>query len=316
MRCLEDQILEDAVAGELLLRRLLIVEDDPDDVYLIKELLRNDDRQRYEFVHCDTLKGTFEALSDQDFDLILLDLGLPDSRGLETLQNLVAQDSSTPIVVLTGVNDDMIGKQAITQGAEDYLPKRNISSELLSRSIEYSLERHRLVMELRTKAEQDPLTGLPNRSMIYDKLDFMVSQSERSGRPFALVMLDMDKFKSINDGKGHRYGDQLLKAFADRIKKIMRRSDYVARYGGDEFFMIVANYDDHAQLCHLMERKQQELNAPYEFEFDGEKVSQEVSASIGVMEWRPGFSPEAMLEQADQAMYKSKRKELGAVTFV
>ena len=294
---------------------LLIVEDDPDDIYLIKELLR-DESKRYTFSTCASLAECFEELEQHKYDLVLLDLGLPDSSGLATLDSLVAQQTFVPIVVLTGVSDENLGEQAIQQGAEDYLPKRIISRELLTRAISYAIERHRLVSELRTKAEQDPLTGLPNRSMIYDKLEFMISQSERSGRAFALVMLDMDKFKEVNDTKGHRFGDALLKAFAHRIKDVMRRSDYVARYGGDEFFMIVANYHDTEELKQLMQRKQQALSEPYHFEFDGQDIAQSVSVSVGAMEWEPGLSAEAMLERADQAMYRSKRKQTGSVTFV
>lgn len=304
------------VIGDKELRSVLIIEDDPDDVYLIQELMRSDDCNAHQYVHCQNLRGGLEALEHTHFDIVLLDLGLPDSKGLETLNTFVAAHTRTPVVVLTGVKDDDLGKQAIQQGAEDYLPKHSINSDLLVRSISYAIERHRLVLELRTKAEQDPLTGLPNRSMIYDKLEFMINQSERTGRPFALVMLDMDKFKEVNDTLGHRFGDALLKAFAQRIQSIMRRSDYVARYGGDEFFMIVANYESDEELEELMRRKQADLSEPYTFTYKDQPVTQHVSVSIGAMQWQRGLTAADMLERADQAMYRSKRKQLGALTFV
>ncbi len=304
------------VSGEKATRSVLIIEDDPDDVYLIQELMRGDAYYQYSFIHCDTLHAGLMQLEQQRFDIVLLDLGLPDSEGLDTLDTFVGAHTQTPVIVLTGVKDEQLGEQAIQQGAEDYLPKRIVSGELLMRAIAYAIERHRLVLELRTKAEQDPLTGLPNRSMIYDKLEFMINQSERTGRPFALVMLDMDKFKEVNDTLGHRFGDALLKAFASRIQSIMRRSDYVARYGGDEFFMIVANYDSSEELQELMQRKQQALSEPYRFTYKDQVVAQHASVSIGAMQWERGMRAADMLERADQAMYRSKRKQLGALTFV
>ncbi len=296
--------------------RILIVENDDDDVYLIKNLLGRDPTKQYEFEHCKRLDEGLSKASKLSFDVILLDLGLPDSEGIETLRSFSLAGLECPVIVLTGASDQTLGELSIKEGAEDYLPKKIVTTELLSRAIAYAIERYRLVVELRHRAEEDPLTGLPNRSMIYDKLEFMISQSERSNRQFSVVMLDLDKFKDINDTKGHRYGDQLLKTFSQRLKGIMRRSDYVSRYGGDEFFMIVSNYRDEKELTELMESKQRELSKPYTFSMDGKNHSQVVSVSIGVMTWEKGLSSGDMLERADQAMYRSKRKELGSLTFV
>lgn len=294
---------------------LLIVEDDPDDVYLIKEYLNADQYKKYSYKHVKTLNDAIIETQNNHFDLILLDLGLPDSGGFEGLKTLNNSDCTVPIVVLTGVDDNTLGEEAIQMGAEDYLPKKIANTLLLSRSINYAIERHRLVLELKRKAELDPLTDLPNRAMIYDKLDFMIQQSERSGQDFALVMLDFDKFKQINDTKGHRFGDLLLKTFADRLKNLMRKSDYVSRYGGDEFFMIVSNYSNETELEELLEKKRELMCAPYQFEFEGKPVEQKISISFGVMKWKSGISASNMLEQADQAMYSSKRSERKSITY-
>jgi diguanylate cyclase (GGDEF)-like protein len=294
---------------------LLIIEDDLDDVYLIKEYLKSDEHKNYQYHHAKSLSSALEQLTTTKLDLILLDLGLPDAEGFESLTLLNQADSSIPIVVLTGVNDDEVGREAIQNGAEDYIPKAIANTLLLSRSINYAIERHRLLLELKAKAELDPLTGLPNRTMIYDKLDFMIHQSERSGQDFSLVMLDFDKFKEINDTYGHRYGDRLLQAFADRLKNLMRISDYVSRYGGDEFFMIVSNYQSEDELQELLMRKQEKLCQPYLLVLDDKEVEQSISISFGVMKWVPGMTANEMLEMADQAMYRSKRSEHSAMTF-
>ena len=303
-----------APEGKQLIR-LLIVEDDPDDVYLIKEYLNADTNKQYSYIHVNTLSEAMHEIEKNEIDLVLLDLGLPDVIGLDSISILNQANYSVPIVVLTGVEDNALGEEAIHLGAEDYLPKKIANSMLLSRSISYSIERHRLLLELKLKAELDPLTSLPNRTMIYDKLDFMIQQSERSHQDFSLVMLDFDKFKQINDTKGHRFGDRLLQVFADRLRTLMRKSDYASRYGGDEFFMIVSNYQDDKELEDLMSRKQQALSEPYEFEWEGKLVHQQISISFGIMKWVFGLTASQMLEKADQAMYSSKRNDRSALTF-
>lgn len=295
--------------------RILIVEDDPDDVYLIQEYLNADPRKKYVFKLAATLGSAIEEVEKGDIDLILLDLGLPDAGGLETLTTLNDTNCAIPIVVLTGVEDIELGEEAIQLGAEDYLPKKIANTLLLTRSINYSIERHRLLLELKRKAELDPLTGLPNRTMIYDKIEFMIQQSERSGQDFSLVMLDFDKFKQVNDTLGHRFGDRLLQVFAQRLKSLMRKSDYISRYGGDEFFMIVSNYQNNEELEDLLRRKQDALCKPYKVEFDGEVIEHPMSISFGVMKWSPGLSASQMLERADQAMYSSKRNTASSLTF-
>lgn len=299
--------------------RVLIVEDDPDDVYLIKEYLNADKYKSYSYLHVKTLTEAINITQEHeqglDIDIVLLDLGLPDSGGLGSIEALNASNSHIPIVVLTGVDDNQLGEDAIHMGAEDYLPKKIANTMLLSRSINYAIERHRLLLELKRKAELDQLTGLPNRAMIYDKLDFMIQQSERSLQDFSLVMLDFDKFKQINDTMGHRYGDKLLQAFSERLTSIMRKSDYVSRYGGDEFFMIVSNYENEEELVELLQKKQEALTKPYIIEFEGKEIEQNISMSFGVMKWKKGILASQMLEQADQAMYSSKRSARSAITF-
>ncbi len=295
--------------------RILIVEDDPEDVYLIKEYLNADAYKKYEFKQTGSLDLALKELELSTFELVLLDLGLPDANGLEALNVLINSNCTTPIVVLTGVDDEQLGEHAIHLGAEDYLPKKIANTVLLSRSINYSIERHRLLLELKRKAELDPLTELPNRTMIYDKLDFMIQQSERSGQDFSLVMLDFDKFKQINDTLGHRFGDRLLQAFARRLSSLMRKSDYVSRYGGDEFFMIVSNYQTNEELEELMLRKQEALCKPYYIEMDDKVIEQSISISFGIMKWFPGLTASHMLEQVDQAMYCSKRNTASSLTF-
>ncbi len=295
---------------------VLLIEDDEHDRYLTNAYLKSDRRRSYSITEVTSVNDAKDCLNDHSFDAILLDLVLPDSRGLETIKQITPFIDTTPLIVLTGVDDDALGEEAIKLGAEDYLPKKLANTFSLGRAINYSIERHRLVNELKRKAEEDPLTGLPNRSMIYDKLDFMIAQSERSGQHFSLVMMDFDKFKQVNDTRGHRFGDELIKSFANRLKEIMRKSDYVSRYGGDEFFMIMSNYNSDNELHQLLKSKEAELAKPYEVSIDGDIVPINMGVSIGVINWKHGLSAEQMLELADKAMYTSKEDASHTITYL
>ncbi len=128
--------------GEPAVVHLLLVEDNPVDARLVQEGLREHGSRDFEITHVQTLSESVTALAESPFDLILLDLGLPDVTGLDGLQRLVALDLRIPIVVLTGLSDEGIGEKAISLGADEYLPKQVISGKALARSIRYALSRH------------------------------------------------------------------------------------------------------------------------------------------------------------------------------
>ena len=295
--------------------KVLLIEDDEHDRYLTNAYLKGDSFKKYQLQECKNISEAKDLLADNTYDAVLLDLVLPDSQGLKTIDEILPLIDETPLIVLTGLDDQVMGEEAIKMGAEDYLPKKLANTFSLGRAINHSIERHRLVAELKRKAEVDYLTGLPNRSMIYDKLDFMIAQNQRSKRPFSLVMMDFDNFKEINDTRGHRFGDQLIKAFADRLVTIMRKSDYVSRYGGDEFFMIVSNYQDKNELEELLTKKKEALFQPYIVELDGETAALDMTVSIGVIQWRQDLTANQMLEMADQAMYSSKSNDECDITY-
>lgn len=294
--------------------RLLIVEDDPDDVYLIKQMLHNDNRKQFDINHCNNIALCLQQIEAWTPDLILLDLGLGDTQGLETLEKLKAFNHTTPVIVLTGNNDEQLGEKAIKYGAEDFLPKADVTRILLSRAVRYAIERHRMRYELEQKAYQDMLTGLLNRSALYDKLEFLARQCERNHANFAVALLDLDGFKTINDQLGHHAGDQVLTTIGQRLQKNLRASDLAARYGGDEFVLLFTNYHCQQDLLQVLQRKQQLLNRPITLTLEGETKLAHVGTSIGLVEWKPGLSASALLKCADQAMYASKRKGKNCIT--
>ncbi len=293
--------------------KLLIVENDLDDYYIVKELLNVDRHKKYDITHVTELAEAIALLDKKSFDVVLLDLGLNDSSGLQTLRTLREVIDRTPIVVLTGVDDYSIGEQAIAIGAEDYVAKNGLSSSLLRRVISYAIERHRLLVKVKRQAEEDQLTGLPNRNYLCETLQTLMDQSERNNARLAVAMLDLDGFKQVNDTYGHFAGDSLLIEIANRLRNKTRKSDVVGRWGGDEFVLIITNYTDKTTLSELLQKKKAYLLKPYEIECSGKQVVANIGVSIGVVEWVGGMSLENMIDQADKLMYISKVGGDGAI---
>jgi diguanylate cyclase (GGDEF)-like protein/PAS domain S-box-containing protein len=158
----------------------------------------------------------------------------------------------------------------------------------------------------------DPLTKLPNRTVLNDRLRLAFARARRDpGRPFALLFFDVDRFKNVNDSLGHLTGDRLLRAIADRVQAACRPSDTVARFGGDEFVIIVEDITDVRGATAAAERIQGEFRVP--FDLDGLEVF--ASVSIGIAVWKPTYQrPEDLLRDSDTAMYRAKAN--GRNTFV
>ena len=297
------------------LLQVLIAEDDVDDFYLVKEMLGRDQQFSYRLHHATCLCKTIEILHAVHIDVVLLDLNLEDSRGIETVEKVVSVETEKPIVVLTGLNEDHVGRAAIKAGAEDYIPKTHANTHSVTRAIAYAIERHRLMLELRRRADEDPLTKIPNRGAFFRKLDTLVEQAKRSTLNIAFVMIDLDDFKLINDRYGHRAGDAVLVEVSQRLLQNLRRSDSLARFGGDEFVMLMTNYQDRAQLATVLEKKRQQLSEPFSLAIDNKHLSLRVSASIGAVEWCGEATAEALVAKADAKMYESKEQGKGRVSF-
>jgi PleD family two-component response regulator len=219
--------------------KILLLEDNPVDARLTREMLVEHSTDRFELVHVDRLSEALRRLRREPFHLILLDLSLSDAYGLDTLRQVQAKSPGVPILVLSGLNDEVLALQAVQNGAQDYLVKGQTNGDLLARAIRYAIERKRAEERLTYLAQYDHLTGLANRTLFRDRLVLALARSKRKDQPVGLMFLDLDRFKTINDTLGHDIGDQLLKAVADRLKSCVRQVDAVARMGGDEFSILL-----------------------------------------------------------------------------
>lgn len=283
--------------------RVLLVEDNPGDVRLIREALADAPHARIKLEHADCLKATQEILARQEYDLILLDLSLPDSSGLETVEKAGDASPDTPIVILTGLDDVNTGIQAVRAGAQDYLVKGEVTGHLLARSIRYAIERQRMKAALRILSLIDDLTGLYNRRGFMTLAEHQMKLSRRKQSAFYLIFADLDDMKVINDTYGHKEGDQALIQTAHLLKETFRGSDIIARMGGDEF-AIVAIEPAASSAEQIAQRFQDNIVA-----FNAKKSRPyNLSISVGVVECVPDclYSLKEMLAQADTLMYQNK----------
>ncbi len=283
--------------------RVLLVEDNPGDARLVEILLSEVGTTSFEITHAERLSEALEHLSRSEYDVILLDLSLPDSSGVETVDQMRAAVHHMPVVVLSGQDDEDTALRAIQGGAEDYLLKGHGDGGLIARSIRYSIERKRSEERLAYMAQYDHLTGLTNRALFQDRLEQALARAKRSGALVALMFLDLDRFKAVNDTLGHGTGDLLLKKVAERLEGSVRETDTVARIGGDEFGIILEGLTE-AQDAALVARKIiDKLVQP--FVLDGHEVF--VTTSIGIAVY-PSSNGDSLLTDADSAMYCAKEQ--------
>jgi diguanylate cyclase (GGDEF)-like protein len=299
------------------IRTVLLVEDNCGDARLLREMFK-EANQHPVSLHCvGTLALAETLLASQDFDLIVLDLGLPDAQGLEAVRRINAAAPSVPLVVLTGLDDEHVAAQAMQEGAQDYLIKGEIETRGLLRAMRYAVERkfseetaRRLALEITHSAEHDFLTGLPNRVLLSDRIGVAIAFAERHRRKAALLFLDLDGFKHVNDSLGHPTGDRLLQSIAGRLLNCVRSCDTVSRQGGDEFVVLlseVEHAEDAAVIARRMLKVVKEAHA-----IDGHDLH--VTTSIGLSVYPDdGLNASALLKTADTAMYQAK--DMGRDTY-
>ncbi len=290
---------------------ILLVEDNPGDACLLAEFLKEIDALEFSLCHVQTLAEATEKIRSESFDIILLDLSLPDSQGFETFCKLRDVVSTMPIILLTGYDDESLVAKALNQGAQDYLVKGKFDSQLLWRSLYYAVERHRMLVELKKAraleqhlAYHDALTDLPNRLLFSERLEQSLVFIKRYNGMVAVCFLDLDGFKEINDRYGHAAGDKLLKKAARRIKTNLRESDSVARLGGDEFVILLKGIKDPQDASKVAEKLLRSLSQPYHID----SIAMYVTCSIGIsIAPRDGCDVNVLLRKADVAMYSAKR---------
>ena len=284
---------------------VLIIEDNPGDLLLTKRMLEKTGYTSFHVNCAEDLSTGIKSASDNMIDVILLDLNLPDSAGVETFLKLNHQVPEIPIVVLSGFEDEEESRKAIREGAQDYLIKGQTDGNLLVRSLRYAIERKVSEDTIKKLAYHDSLTGLPNRILFNDRYKMAMEESKRYHKKTALIMLDLDNFKDINDKLGHEAGDELLKEVSGRLGNILRQIDTVCRMGGDEFTLLITELSSKVEAEEVVQRILEALRKP--FILNGFAAT--ISASLGIAVYPDdGENLEILIKHADTAMYEVKKR--------
>jgi diguanylate cyclase (GGDEF)-like protein len=255
-------------------------------------------------VQATSLDEALLLLGQQSFDVALTDLCLPDACGLDAVVRMRRSDSPVPLVVLMASQDVALSDQALQAGAQDVLCKGEIDGANLLRSMRHARGRQRAQARLQHGMLHDELTSLAKRTLLHQRIANALARSRRMGNTFAVIYIDLDHFKSINDTHGHDVGDAVLVAVSHRLRAAVREYDTVARLGGDEFAILLDTLDDPAEAETVAQRVLCSLAPPV-------RVSQhdlEVTASMGISVFpQGGTGADDLLRSADQAMYCAKR---------
>jgi len=432
---------------------LLLIEDNPGDARLLREMLKDESSSHIELTHVSSMRAAEECLATNSYDIVLLDLGLPDAMGIEALRRAQVAAPRLPVVVLTGLDDESLAVQTLHEGAQDYLVKGQIETRGLVRALRYAVERKSLedalfvekeraqvtlssigdavtstdaegaitffnsaaeaitgwmsseavgrpvadvlqILDATTRipvpdpmdlaarqnaipqppncvlvrrdgsdvaidnevspirdreghaagavivfrdvtlaramteemayaAAHDFLTGLPNRMLLNDRIAQAIATASRNGKQLAVLFLDMDGFKHINDSLGHPVGDKLLQSIATRLVGCVRASDTVSRQGGDEFVVLIADAEDWTAASITASRISQQV-ADTAARLLGAVVGSHsiddlvlhITASVGVSLYPgDGVDAETLIKNADTAMYQAKENGPQSIQF-
>jgi len=287
--------------------KILIVDDSPQAIAIAKAHLAKDGLS---IVGADSGQAGLNAAAREKPDLILLDVDMPDLSGFDVCRTLKADPElcMIPVIFLTAMDSTEQKVKGLDLGAVDYVMKPFDAFELQAR-VRAALRTKRFQDLLIECANIDPLTELPNRGALMERLQREWARVQRHGGPLSFIMADLDRFKQVNDTHGHSIGDRLLQEVAKAIVSQCRQVDLPARYGGEEFGIVVPGEaaTGAARLAERCRRSIEDIHLRIR-----NKVVQ-TTASFGVADAQNVRSPDALVKRADKALYKAKKADRNAV---
>jgi diguanylate cyclase (GGDEF)-like protein len=283
--------------------KILYVEDDMDHAVLIRELLEEIKNVHYKLTHVQRLDEALLEIDNEDYDIVLLDLSLPDEQGVNTVARVCEQAPDIPVVVISGTDDETMAIKALQKGADEYLVKGKVKSHSLSRILRYAIMRHKGRVELQSLSLVDDLTGLYNRKGFMLFAQQQLSLSVRAKRGMILFFIKLNGLKEIKDKSGHQSGDLALIETASILKEVFRDSDIVGRHAEDEFTAIaIESFDANNEI--IIKRLQDDL---YSSNKQANRLY-ELSLSIGTAYYDTEelCSIEKLINRAEESMNEQR----------
>ena len=297
---------EEAAAPLETLAQVLIVDDDRSTRSTLRYILQRDGFQVEEAADGAQALAMLKRIQP---DVILMDAMMPVMDGFTACARMqeLPGGSAIPVLMITALQDDSSVERAFAAGASDYIPKP-IHYAVLSQRVRRIIEANRAEKRIRHLAYNDLLTGLPNRTLFFELLTQSIEQTGAKDGLLAVLFMDLDRFKYVNDNLGHDVGDRLLVAVAQRVRRSVRMVDTVARLGGDEFTVVLSDIDSPAAAATVAHNICRVLAAP--FQIDGHDIF--VTSSVGIAIYpHDGADVATLIKHADHAMYRAKKTNTG-----
>jgi diguanylate cyclase (GGDEF)-like protein len=291
--------------------RVLFVGDRHADAELLRALLAASAADPpFRFSHAHTLSQAFETIERSEVDVLLMDVGSGGAREMAVVSQARVRAPLVPVVVVVDADDEQLALRSVEVGARGYLVKSAITPGSLTWSLHHAIRNQRMFLELniareraRQLASYDQLTGFANRALFQGRLEQAVAAARRNRQRLAVLFVDIDGFKRVNDTLGHLAGDALLRLAAQRIGSCLRKSDTGARLGGDEFAVLLTGLEHEDDARQVADRMLALLREPLALQ----GATHAISASIGVATFpRDAGSAGELLKHADAAMYQAK----------
>lgn len=296
--------------------KIVVLDDNTQNLKLISDVLED---AGYDVSLCLTSNQLLDYLHEEKElpDIIILDVMLPDMDGFEVCKRIKKSERTKdiPVIFLSARTETVDIVYGLGIGGVDYITKpfrpielvariqthieiKNIRDELKEKNIELV----KLNEQLEEYAIKDPLTKLYNRRMMLTKFDEEISRCKRKNDVFSVILLDIDHFKQVNDNYGHNFGDEVLKIFSNLLMNSKRLEDFVARWGGEEFLLILPHTN--GKGAYAVAQRIKEKVSEYEYFYNDEKLH--ITATFGIAEFNKDDTSEKIIKKADYALYYGK----------
>ncbi|MGK0500150.1 MAG: diguanylate cyclase (GGDEF)-like protein [Oceanicoccus sp.] len=294
------------------LARILLLGSELADYRRFEEMLSSGRRVSFQLLWCERLDKGISEVASGNYDAVLLDCQHRPDDALKLLQALPDEGCELPVIAITAAIDSIVSHQALQFGAIDYLAIENLDSYVVERCIGYAVDKYAVDKKLSQLNLYDPLTGIPNRILFKQTMERGIEAAKSQQVSLALLLINLDGFKKVNESYGSEAGDRLVTTMAQRLTRCVRKSDCVARLGGDEFSVVLEDCHDSDDVALVAKKIIDVLSAP--FTVSGQPLM--VSCSIGVAIYpEAGDTVDGLLKRANMAMLEAKTQRGSQVCF-
>jgi len=292
-------------------KTILIVDDDVSNIDILVELLD----KKYDLIPAMDGEFALEVANEDKPDLILLDIMMPIMDGFEVCKRLKENENTKniPVIFITANSNEDNIEEAYNIGGTDYVTKPFRPKELLSR-VEKELHIQDMINRLKLMASIDSMTGLFNRGYLIDISKSFLNLAKRDKNNTSIMMIDIDKFKNINDSYGHIVGDDVINTLASLLQKLSRKSDIVSRWGGEEFMILLpeTNIDGAVVIAQKIRKDVEDLVISLD---NNRKLKLTISIGVSMVDNENDTDIQSPINRADKLLYEAKNSGRNKVCF-